>query len=58
MAERYVICPHWRREGDKIIVQNMVGPYPGQLHEHTEEEFREWSKDIPEDRLIEEGSGR
>ena len=44
---------YWWREGNKIKVQNMVGPYAGQLHEHTEEEFREWSKDIPEDRLIE-----
>lgn len=42
---------YWR-EGDKIVVQNMVGPYEGQKHEHTKEEFEEWKKNINPEHLI------
>ena len=45
---------YWK-EGNKVIVQNMVGGYSGQKHEHTPEDFQRWIKEgnIKEENLIE-----
>ena len=43
---------YYHRENGKVIVQNAIMGMLGQEHEHSEEEFKEWSKDIPEKYLI------
>ena len=42
---------YWEENG-KIVVQNAAGGFMGQKHEHTQDEFAEWSKDIPEENLV------
>jgi len=42
---------YWK-EGDKIVVQNMVMGMKGQEHTHTIKEFEVWKKDIPKKNLI------
>ena len=42
---------YWK-EGDKIVVQNMVMGMKGQEHTHTMKGFERWKKDIPEKNLI------
>ena len=36
---------YYHKEGNKIIVQNMVGVYLGQKHEHTPQSFKAWRQD-------------
>lgn len=42
---------YWK-EGNKIVVQNMIMGMEGQKHSHSPQEFEEWKKDIPEENLI------
>jgi len=42
---------YWR-EGNQIVVQNMVGGYEGQKHKHTIEDFKRWKKDIDPKHLV------
>lgn len=35
----------WWREGDEIVVQNVIGVHLGQQHRHTPEGFERWRKD-------------
>ena len=37
------VAYYWKK-GRKIIVQNCVGPYLGQKHEHTPTGFKKWRK--------------
>jgi len=39
MAEMHF---YWWRENGKIVVQNAIGSYLGQKHEHTEKDFKRW----------------
>lgn len=36
-----MIAYYWEKDG-KVCVQNMVGAFKGQYHEHTPEEFETW----------------
>jgi len=38
---------YWWHKSNMIVVQNVIMGNLGQKHEHTEEDFKEWSKDIP-----------
>ena len=39
-------------EGDKIVVQNAVGAYLGQKHEHTVADFATWRASAEKDGWI------
>ncbi len=44
---------YWK-EGNEIVVQNMVGGYTGQLHRHTPEDFERWKQKIKPGCLVDQ----
>lgn len=40
------------KKNGKYCVQNAVGSYLGQYHEHTEEDFKKWLKNVPKQDVI------